>query len=242
MLIYIIMALDLPPWALKAIDKIRRGFLWKGRRDARGGHCLLAWPKVARPRNLGGLGISNLQNLGYALKLIWLWLHKTEPNKAWAFFPIQAQAQVQAFFNMAVKTVVGNGKNTHFWKDRWLLDQSLEQALPHLFSCITVRARKRSVFDAIIGGRWISDIKGALTTCIFGNFFLLWYCNLMWKIHIFGNSQLLARIPLNQPMKPCLLGPPILSLGKRSGRVGLQGSANSSCGPQLTIDVGQLTD
>ena len=42
MLIYIIMALDLPPWALKAIDKIRRGFLWKGRRDMRGGHHLLA--------------------------------------------------------------------------------------------------------------------------------------------------------------------------------------------------------
>jgi hypothetical protein len=59
-MIYILMALDLPPWALKAIDKIRRGFLWKGRRDARGGHCLLAWPKVARPLNLGGLGISNL--------------------------------------------------------------------------------------------------------------------------------------------------------------------------------------
>ena len=57
----------------------------------------------------------------------------------------------------------------------------------------------------------------------------------LYRIYKFGVS-------LNQPMKPCLLGPPILSLGKRSGRVGLQGSANSSCGPQLTIDVGQLTD
>ena len=64
-MIYILMALDLPPWALKAIDKIRRGFLWKGRRDASGGHCLLAWPKVARLLNLGGLSISNLQNLGW---------------------------------------------------------------------------------------------------------------------------------------------------------------------------------
>lgn len=36
MLIYLVMALDLPPWALKAIDKIRRGFLWKGRKDVRG--------------------------------------------------------------------------------------------------------------------------------------------------------------------------------------------------------------
>ena len=45
-LIYLAMALDLPTWALKAIDKIRRGFLWKERKDIKGGHCLLAWSKV----------------------------------------------------------------------------------------------------------------------------------------------------------------------------------------------------
>ena len=49
MLIYILLALELPPCVLKAIDKIRRDFLWKGRKDARGGHCLLAWPKATRP-------------------------------------------------------------------------------------------------------------------------------------------------------------------------------------------------
>jgi hypothetical protein len=89
MVIYLAMALDLPPWAFKAIDKIRRGFLWKGKKDVIGGHCLVAWPKVTRPPNLGGLGITNLQQLGWALRLRWPWLQKTEPNKPWAMFPIQ---------------------------------------------------------------------------------------------------------------------------------------------------------
>jgi hypothetical protein len=42
MLIYLAMAVNIPPWAIKAIDKIRRGFLWRGRKEARGGHCLVA--------------------------------------------------------------------------------------------------------------------------------------------------------------------------------------------------------
>jgi len=174
MLIYILLALELPPSVLKAIDKIRRAFLWKGRKDVKGGHCMLAWPKVTRLVFLGGLGISDLQKLGWALKLRWLWLQKTEPEKAWSFFPIQAQHQVQSFFAMAVKTVIGNGKNTSFWTDGWLLDQSLKQTLPHLYSAVAVRARKRTVFDAITDGRWISDIRGALSVQVLIEYVHLW--------------------------------------------------------------------
>jgi hypothetical protein len=70
MTVYLLMALDIPPWALKAIDKCQHGFLWKGRKDVRGGHCLIAWPKVTRSIELGGLGISNLQQLSWALNFI----------------------------------------------------------------------------------------------------------------------------------------------------------------------------
>jgi len=66
-----VLALDLPPQALKARDKISRGFIWTGRKDVRGGHCLIAWHKVTRPCFLGGLGISHFQFLGWALRMRW---------------------------------------------------------------------------------------------------------------------------------------------------------------------------
>ena len=123
--------LHLPPWALKAIDKCRCGFLWKGQKEVRGEHCLIAWPKVARPIELGGLGISSLQHLSWALNLRWLWLQKTEPDKVWNFFPVHAPKQVRAFFSVAVISEIGNGKNTCFWSDRWLHGRRLDQMLPH---------------------------------------------------------------------------------------------------------------
>jgi len=36
-LVYLAMAIELPPWALKAIDKIRWCFLWRGRKNTKVG-------------------------------------------------------------------------------------------------------------------------------------------------------------------------------------------------------------
>jgi len=141
-IIYLVLVLDLPTGTLQAIDKTRRGFLWRGRKDTRGGHCLIAWPKVTRPHDLGGLGISDLQKLGWALRLRWLWLQKTEPRKQWAFFPVHSSPQVKAFFAAAIILEVGNGKNTCFWTDRWLGGQSLQNSFPNLFRAMAARARK----------------------------------------------------------------------------------------------------
>jgi hypothetical protein len=59
MMVYLAMTLDLPSWAIKSIDKIRRGFLCRGKKDALGSHCLVAWSKVTRPKEYGGWASPN---------------------------------------------------------------------------------------------------------------------------------------------------------------------------------------
>jgi hypothetical protein len=65
--IHLLIAVNVPKWFIKAIDKIRRGFLWKVKDQANGGCCLVAWEKVMRPLDLGGLGILNLEVMAWAL-------------------------------------------------------------------------------------------------------------------------------------------------------------------------------
>lgn len=67
-LVHIMTALDLPKGVLKLIDKLRRGFLWKGQEQARGGNCLVSWARVQQPIQYGGLGVHNLKRYGWALR------------------------------------------------------------------------------------------------------------------------------------------------------------------------------
>jgi hypothetical protein len=176
MLIYIVMAIDLPTWAIKAIDKTRRGFLWRGREDARGwGHYLVAWVKVCRPTELGGLGISDLKTLGWALRMRWILLQKTEPNRPWAHLPVHVPDQVKAFFTVATISEVGNGEHTLFWTDRWLHGQCIAELAPQLFAAIPKRRiKRRTVQEALTNRAWIADIQGARTVGVLVDFLHLW--------------------------------------------------------------------
>jgi hypothetical protein len=44
----------------------------------------VAWCRVCT-LELGGLGISSLKEFGWALRMRWLWLAKTEPTRPWTF-------------------------------------------------------------------------------------------------------------------------------------------------------------
>jgi hypothetical protein len=42
------------------------------------GKCLVAWPYIHRPLELGGLGVLDLKTFGMALHLRWLWLSRMD--------------------------------------------------------------------------------------------------------------------------------------------------------------------
>jgi hypothetical protein len=108
------MSLDVQIEMLLAIEKILRGFLWKGRRDAQGGHCLVAWDRVCMPKGLGGLSIINLWKMNLALRTRWLWLSRVEASRSWKEFDIQVPPLVTAIFEAATSSVVGDGASTFF--------------------------------------------------------------------------------------------------------------------------------
>jgi hypothetical protein len=79
--VHISMATKIAPWAIRAIEKSVQGFLWCGSEVAVGGKCAVAWVNAACPVQYGGLGIPNLQLMGFVLRLRWLWLDRVDSNK-----------------------------------------------------------------------------------------------------------------------------------------------------------------
>jgi hypothetical protein len=136
---------------------------------------LVAWGKVCRLMELGGLGISCLKELGWALRTRWLWLAKTDPTRPWLALPIQVLDKCQAFFSIAMQTEIGDGTKTLFWRDRWLHGQRVEDLAPRLLAAIPKRRVNRcTVVEALANHKWISDIRGALTVGVIADYLHLW--------------------------------------------------------------------
>ncbi|WVZ50728.1 hypothetical protein U9M48_001955 [Paspalum notatum var. saurae] len=167
--------LDIPKWVIKAIDKRRRGFLWSGQEKANGGNCPVSWHNVQRPLQYGGLGILNLETMGWALRIRWLWLQKTDSARPWEGLPIQVPRNAQALFAATLHIKVGNGEDTLFWTDRWLNGSSIAELAPNLVLTVSRKSRKQcTVSQALASRRWVTDIRGALTVQVLVEYLKIW--------------------------------------------------------------------
>ena len=102
----------------------------------------MTWETVCRPRDLGGLGVSDLRRAGIALRVRWPAL----ASKEWA---------VIAVFQAGTVFMLGNGESTFFWTDRWLDGRSIEDAAPAVFAVVKARKRRATVAKALHNNAWI---------------------------------------------------------------------------------------
>jgi hypothetical protein len=110
--------------------------LWTGIEVVEGGKCLVAWSRVQRPLQLGGLGVPDLKLMGWALRLRWLWLQRVDQAKPWAAQPLHEDAVTMTFFNSSIRCVMGDSRSTWFWLDAWLDGHSITDREPDLFATV----------------------------------------------------------------------------------------------------------
>jgi hypothetical protein len=173
--VHVSIGLKVDPWIIRMVDKFRRAFIWAGSNSVQGGHCLVAWQKVTRPMELGGLGVLDLTILGYALRLWWEWQAKTTPDKPWASFATKPERAVQAMFEASVTVDVGYGHRALFWQDKWIHGRSLSQLAPDLVTAVVKHTHDfRVVADALHNDRWIADIVGSLSVSALVQYVATW--------------------------------------------------------------------
>lgn len=173
--IYAMLAEHLPPWVQREIDAICRRFFWAGSDQSCRGKCMVAWATCCRPTEMGGLGISDLRLTGYALQTRWLWLQKTDEERAWSQLPIRVSKEVRAFFKASTYTLLGNGQQTLFWEDRWIEGQGVETIAPYIYQRIPKQTRQtQTVCEGMSGRAWVRCITGGLSISKISDYLHLW--------------------------------------------------------------------
>jgi hypothetical protein len=109
-----VISLGLLAWVHKALEKIMKGFLWTCPDMVQGGKCLMAWDKVQRSLDLGGLGILDHKRFSQALRLRWLWLHHMDPSRSWSTLPCPEDQAIIAFFQASTNVVLGDDHKFRF--------------------------------------------------------------------------------------------------------------------------------
>ncbi|KAM0899597.1 hypothetical protein ACQ4PT_021197 [Festuca glaucescens] len=163
--VYQLLALDVDPWFLQAVDKLRRKFLWAGKNEAHGGNCMVAWDAVCAPKYPGGgLGLPNLRWMHAALRARWIWLQRIDHSRPWAGFKFAVCAGATAMFRASMAITVGSGVSLLFWEDPWINGLSVAALAPEVLKLVrpgVIQCRK--VSDGLPHNTWVQDIAGELS-------------------------------------------------------------------------------
>jgi ribonuclease HI len=168
MILHIIQIYSWPVSLIKDLERMIRNFIWSGDITKRK-LVAVAWSKICKPANKGGLGLRSISSLnkGANLKLCWDMMNS---NEDWAvllkdrvlrkkktithhiFSSLWSSIKhvyPDLLFNSS--WVLGDGANINFWIDSWCGDSIA--SLLHIPESLQV-GLKATVKDFIVEGRW----------------------------------------------------------------------------------------
>ncbi|XP_021761435.1 uncharacterized protein LOC110726292 [Chenopodium quinoa] len=155
----------LPNDVAKELDSLHRKFFWRQEKDK---NCipLIAWDKICRPKNAGGLGLRRTMPLNNAFIAKLGWKIISEPNSllvkiirdkylcnksffecipnvkdSYIWRKILAQWEI---LRKGIRWKIGNVMDIHFWIDNWATNQSLLE-LRTSYGSKSSRVRHKSV-------------------------------------------------------------------------------------------------
>ena len=161
--IYYMSIFPIPMGVAKKINSITRQFLWSGNMEKKS-LSLVPWEIVQLPKAMGGLSIGNILHKNIAMLSKWLWrlFHDTTPlwrqvirdkykyssslsiveldipksGGPWRKIcaAILQQADVKEIISKGIRKIIGDGSQTRFWHEPWLVSTSLKKEFPRLFS------------------------------------------------------------------------------------------------------------
>lgn len=141
-----------------------------------GGKCKVNWQTVCRPKDLGGLGVLNLDRFARALRLRWLWLQHHLVDAPWAGLDLPCNDADRLLFAAATKIYFGDGSRLSFWHDAWAHGRRPKDIAPAIF--LGSGGRKLLVREALHDNRWIRniDIHAVTSRDHLRQFVDLWSC------------------------------------------------------------------
>jgi hypothetical protein len=99
------------------------------------------WRRVQHPKQLGGLGILELEKFIRALCLRWQWQQWTQRQKPWSELLIQATDTETELFRACTVISLGDGTQTSFWSDNSLQGTKPKEITLTLFTL----ARRKNI-------------------------------------------------------------------------------------------------
>ncbi|KAF5189899.1 RNA-directed DNA polymerase (reverse transcriptase)-related family protein [Thalictrum thalictroides] len=165
----------LPQRAINEINKLCRNFLWGGS-DCTQSHASISWRDLCYPYEEGGLKLRDFSTLNHAANMrhVWhlisgsntlwaqwvrkhlirdknFWEMRTPPDCSWSWRNILKERKEAMYM---VQHLIGNGRNTSFWKDPWHPNGILLESFPQVLSYDSTLALNAPVATVLNEGRW----------------------------------------------------------------------------------------